>query len=150
MDWGHFLFGFGGRINRAKYWVWILIYVVASLILGIVGHAAGPQINAILQVLFGIVGLIVSLAVAAKRLHDRNKSAAWLLVFMVLPLLLGAAGIVLYFVGMFGSGGSAITVGIVLIVAAIAVAIWSFVELGCLRGTVGANRFGPDPLEGKL
>ena len=24
--------------------------------------------------------------------------------------------------------------------------IWFFVELGCLRGTVGANRFGPDPL----
>jgi uncharacterized membrane protein YhaH (DUF805 family) len=23
--------------------------------------------------------------------------------------------------------------------------IWSFVELGCLRGTVGANRYGPDP-----
>ena len=25
--------------------------------------------------------------------------------------------------------------------------IWLFVELGCLRGTVGPNRFGPDPLD---
>ena len=24
--------------------------------------------------------------------------------------------------------------------------IWVFVELGCMRGTIGANRFGPDPL----
>ena len=24
--------------------------------------------------------------------------------------------------------------------------VWSFVECGCLRGTVGPNRFGPDPL----
>jgi uncharacterized membrane protein YhaH (DUF805 family) len=24
--------------------------------------------------------------------------------------------------------------------------IWGFVELGCLRGTAGPNRFGPDPL----
>jgi uncharacterized membrane protein YhaH (DUF805 family) len=24
--------------------------------------------------------------------------------------------------------------------------IWAFVELYCLRGTVGENRFGPDPL----
>jgi uncharacterized membrane protein YhaH (DUF805 family) len=27
-------------------------------------------------------------------------------------------------------------------------AIWLFVELGCLRGTEGTNRFGPDPLYG--
>jgi uncharacterized membrane protein YhaH (DUF805 family) len=25
-------------------------------------------------------------------------------------------------------------------------AIWLFVELGCLRGTIGSNRFGPDPV----
>lgn len=25
--------------------------------------------------------------------------------------------------------------------------IWAFVELGCLKGTSGPNRFGPDPLE---
>lgn len=29
-------------------------------------------------------------------------------------------------------------------------AIWLFVELGCLRGTYGPNRFGPDPLGGEL
>ena len=25
--------------------------------------------------------------------------------------------------------------------------IWVFIELGCLKGTYGKNRFGPDPLE---
>jgi uncharacterized membrane protein YhaH (DUF805 family) len=29
---------------------------------------------------------------------------------------------------------------------AFALYIWGFVEMGCLRGTVGPNRFGPDPL----
>jgi uncharacterized membrane protein YhaH (DUF805 family) len=29
----------------------------------------------------------------------------------------------------------------------LALMIWGFVELGCLRGTVGPNRFGPDPLQ---
>jgi uncharacterized membrane protein YhaH (DUF805 family) len=24
--------------------------------------------------------------------------------------------------------------------------IWAVIELGCLRGTPGANRYGPDPL----
>ncbi len=23
--------------------------------------------------------------------------------------------------------------------------IWQFVETGCLRGTIGSNRYGPDP-----
>ena len=31
--------------------------------------------------------------------------------------------------------------------AAFAVGVWAFVELGCLRGTIGPNRYGPDPLE---
>ena len=30
--------------------------------------------------------------------------------------------------------------------AAAAIAIWAFVELGCLRGTPGPNQYGPDPL----
>ena len=28
----------------------------------------------------------------------------------------------------------------------IGIQLWGFVELYCLRGTVGQNRFGPDPL----
>jgi uncharacterized membrane protein YhaH (DUF805 family) len=42
-------------------------------------------------------------------------------------------------------GGSG-TTGILMSLAGTAIAIWAFVELGCLRGTVGPNRYGPDPL----
>jgi uncharacterized membrane protein YhaH (DUF805 family) len=31
-------------------------------------------------------------------------------------------------------------------VLAFAFALWGFAEMGCLRGTDGPNRFGPDPL----
>jgi uncharacterized membrane protein YhaH (DUF805 family) len=31
-------------------------------------------------------------------------------------------------------------------IAMIVLVIWAFIELGCLRGTPGPNRFGPDPL----
>ena len=34
------------------------------------------------------------------------------------------------------------------LVAAV-LSIWGFVELYCLRGTVGDNRYGPDPLAGR-
>jgi uncharacterized membrane protein YhaH (DUF805 family) len=27
--------------------------------------------------------------------------------------------------------------------------VWLFVELGCLRGTIGGNRFGPDPVSAR-
>ena len=29
---------------------------------------------------------------------------------------------------------------------AFVIGIWGFIELGCLRGSIGQNRYGPDPL----
>ena len=29
---------------------------------------------------------------------------------------------------------------------AFVVGVWFFIEFGCMRGTVGANRYGPDPV----
>jgi len=29
---------------------------------------------------------------------------------------------------------------------AFAILIWAFVDLGCLRGSIGQNKYGPDPL----
>jgi uncharacterized membrane protein YhaH (DUF805 family) len=34
----------------------------------------------------------------------------------------------------------------ILALAAFALTIWGFVEIGCLRGTAGTNNYGPDPL----
>ena len=39
-----------------------------------------------------------------------------------------------------------IVIASVLGLAAFAIGVWAFVELGCLRGTIGANQYGPDPL----
>jgi uncharacterized membrane protein YhaH (DUF805 family) len=38
------------------------------------------------------------------------------------------------------------SMGFVLHLVAFAITVWAFVELGCLRGTVGPNQYGPDPL----
>ena len=41
------------------------------------------------------------------------------------------------------------TLGVLVIVLGLIVLglnIWFFVEFGCLRGTIGANRYGPDPV----
>jgi uncharacterized membrane protein YhaH (DUF805 family) len=74
-----------------------------------------------------------SLAVAIKRLHDRDKSAWWLLVPWILLT------IAYYTLG--------VELRPILGLAGLAIAIWLFVELGFLRGTAGPNRYGPDPLQ---
>jgi uncharacterized membrane protein YhaH (DUF805 family) len=141
MDFSSLLFSFQGRINRAKYWLAVLIFFVIGIVLGIVGLIIGH--GTIYQVLSFVVdiGLFVcGLAVAAKRLHDHDKSAWWLLLFNVAPVVLIAIGVGL------SIGSSSWTPATICGLAAAAVGIWAFVLLGCLRGTVGKNSYGPDPL----
>jgi uncharacterized membrane protein YhaH (DUF805 family) len=141
MDWTSLLFSFHGRVNRAKYWLVILIYVVVGLILGVIGLALGQGV--VMQVLGGIVELVAlvsSLAVATKRLHDRGRSAWWLLLFYLLPSVLTGIGAAIEL----SSGPMAL--GGLFTVAGLAIGIWAFVELGCLRGTIGPNTYGSDPL----
>lgn len=86
-----------------------------------------------------LVCLLLNLAVSARRLHDRGKSAWWLLVFHAAPWtgVLGAA-VAYQSEGRLDVFGAASTV-------ALLVFVWSLIELGMLQGVVGANRFGADP-----
>jgi uncharacterized membrane protein YhaH (DUF805 family) len=142
MDWGHLFFKFNGRINRAKFWIAALVYAVINIILAAIGYAmdqggAFQAVNGIVQ----LVILVSSISVGVKRLHDRDKSGWYLLLFYLVPGVLIATASVL---GM-TMEDSTIIAGILGLIA-FAVCVWAFVELGCLRGTIGANRFGPDPL----
>ena len=89
----------------------------------------------------GIVILITSVAIGIKRLHDRDKSGWYLLLFYVVPGILMTAA-----VGMYVTMEDATLVSTVLGLATVAIGVWAFVELGCLRGTVGPNHYGPDPI----
>jgi uncharacterized membrane protein YhaH (DUF805 family) len=135
------LFSFQGRLNRKPYWMTILataviivlLVVFALVMLGEQDFWAGGLLPVVLVILY-IPLIWISLAIGAKRLHDRDKSAWWLLLFYLVPAILSTAG------------NHAGDIGIVLELASFAITVWAFVELGCLRGTVGPNRFGPDPL----
>jgi uncharacterized membrane protein YhaH (DUF805 family) len=72
---------------------------------------------------------------AVRRLHDRNKSGWWIVPFFMAPILLGKVG------DWLGDSYPAEFLRLVLI----ALSLWGFVEMLCLRGTSGPNRFGPDP-----
>lgn len=119
MDWTYLLTSFNGRINRAKFWagigVFILIGIVALILDAILGTrfntGSGAQVG-IISSLAGLASIYFAIALYAKRWHDRDKSGWWTLIGLV-PVI----------------GG-----------------IWLLVELGFLEGTRGANQYGPDPL----
>jgi uncharacterized membrane protein YhaH (DUF805 family)/TM2 domain-containing membrane protein YozV len=124
------------------------------------------------------LGLSVPLVLAGlRRLQDRNKSPHWGWLFFLAPLVLCIAAMMqtglvhpLVFLltvpfdvlrdvaYLLEAGGTADRVSayftqrapyLALGGAAMAISVWALIELGCLRGTVGPNRFGPDPLERK-
>jgi uncharacterized membrane protein YhaH (DUF805 family) len=142
MDWGQLFFKFNGRINRAKFWIAVLIYTVINVVMAILGYISDD--SAVFQAVNGMLGIVIfisSLAVGVKRLHDRSKSGWYLVLFYIIPSILIVAGIA---VGTIME--DSIMIASILGLVAAAIGIWAFIELGCLRGTVGANRYGPDPL----
>jgi len=142
MDWGHLLFKFNGRINRGKYWLAVLVYAVIYVVLAIFGYVTDA--SAIYQAINGMLSIVIfisSLAVGVKRLHDRAKSGWYLVLFYVVPGALVTAGMVNDTVM-----EDSMVIASILGLAAFAIGVWAFVELGCLRGTIGANQYGPDPL----
>lgn len=143
------LFSFAGRLNRARFWLAnIVLFMVGLVLLPIPGLSwvfirTSPLSIAAL-VLVSIANLLVlfaGLAVVIKRLHDRDKSAWWLLLFYLVPsVLLTIAA----YTDRTGTG--AVEVRLILVLACLSIAVWFLVELGFLRGTTGPNRCGPDPL----
>jgi uncharacterized membrane protein YhaH (DUF805 family) len=137
MDLLQLLFGFRGRINRAKYWLAVIVYIAVMIVAAAAAFTLGMVTLFFLVAVVIYIPMIISgIAVGIKRLHDRDKSAWWLLVFFVLPSVLSAAA-----AGLQGS-----TFAVILSIASFAISIWAVVELGFLRGTSGSNQYGPDPL----
>jgi uncharacterized membrane protein YhaH (DUF805 family) len=179
MDYAWFLFDFVGRINRARFWLAVLMIAcwmgfLSALAVGsakLFGSGAmnrfGFDLNDIFSVLdpstylsareiirsgtqapadymiplsFYAIGtplfLWVYLATAIKRLHDRNKSAWWMIPFFLIP-------------GLFDQFADRLTDSrAVLLVSLIAAGLWlwGLLEMCWLKGTTGPNRFGADPL----
>jgi uncharacterized membrane protein YhaH (DUF805 family) len=75
-------------------------------------------------------------ATSIKRLHDRDKGAWWMVPFFVAPGLYDQFG------DRLGDSYPAALLGLI----ASVLVLWGFVEMACLKGSGGANRFGADPL----
>jgi uncharacterized membrane protein YhaH (DUF805 family) len=129
------LVSFNGRVGRATYWLTTFLYLVVILIVGVIVIHALAANGWRGAVSLTIPLLILFIPVSVKRLHDRDKSGWWFLAFYAAPMVLTHI-----------PDASADTLQYVCSLAALALSIWGFVELYCLRGSVGVNRFGADPL----
>jgi len=151
MEW-NFFFGFEGRINRAKCWrvmalnslclLTFVLFVWLNLGVSFGSADAKSGIPLSIAVLFGTLGpaLIASMwcfaAIAIKRLHDRDRSGWWMVVFFIVPPLLDKV------CDLLGNPAAAFVVSL----ASAGLSLWAFVEIFYLKGTQGPNRFGSDPL----
>lgn len=107
------LFSFTGRINRAKYWLmYFILSIVPMFVILLSVVIISSEVAIVLYIVYSVIVIWTGLAITAKRWHDRNKSAWWILIIFI-PII-----------------GT----------------LWSFIELGFLKGTDGSNRFGEDPL----
>lgn len=146
-------FSFRGRITRRGFWFGLALLVAASpvaLTLATVENPLASAVEATREL--GPIGLIWSLgllfALAAlniKRLHDRNRTGLFAVLFYG-PAVLEMARFFL---------GDAIPVAELQEYATVtrsilgAVGVWFLIELGLYAGTRGPNKYGPDPRAGR-
>ena len=71
---------FSGRARRKEYWMFTLINIIISIAISIVGSIVGIKQ---LDGLYSLILFIPSLAVTARRLHDTDRSAWWMLLFFI-------------------------------------------------------------------
>ena len=139
MDWADLFNGFQGRIGRGAFWIGIVALTVAEVAAQFVAQSfEGDRLSAIIDLAF----IYPEFAVTLKRAHDRELPV-WLLVVFF------AGGALLDFLTVLGLTGaddtpSMVTMGLVVLYTVFGFAL--LIELGFRRGTVGPNRYGPDPL----
>jgi len=148
MDLGYILTSASGRIPRSQWWAGILILVVISLVINLLlTYVFGIMFTTIGRLITLIVQLVLAypfFAVSAKRFQDRGKSGslAWILVGLSILSSL------LTLIGLMGNPFQPGVLDWIFGLATLIVAVWYIIELGILRGTVGSNTYGPDPLAG--
>lgn len=145
-----------GRIGRQQWWIgvvaMIVISILASIVLSIISFG-NASVFGWLAVLLNLVLLYPAYCLGLKRRHDRDSDGRDLLVLLggsIILNLLTATGIGVDWVDM-GTGVvlpvPSMWLSILNLIYGV-FAIYMLVQLGFLKGTTGANSYGPDPLDG--
>lgn len=137
MDWKYLFTSIDGRISRQPFWIAVLCLLVPELI---AHFTIGDRWSSIVSLLLAYP----SLAVLAKRGHDRNVPT-WV------PGVFIAGSVILDLLVLFDLIGPLTKPSTLFYVIGVPVGIMGLIlliDFGFRRGTVGENRYGPDPLAG--
>jgi len=136
MHWLHLLFGIHGRFHRTRFWgLSVAAFVLSVLGLFLLDESDEALVRLAAAAALIVLSLAITITTGIRRLHDRDKSGWWVLLFYLLPAGLetiadefapGEWKIALYLIGG-------------------AISLAGLIELGFRRGTDGPNRFGDDP-----
>jgi uncharacterized membrane protein YhaH (DUF805 family) len=139
MDWFYLLNSFDGRISRQTFWIGIAVLLVAEIAAHLAAEAIqGDRLSAIVDLAF----TYPEFAIAAKRAHDRDLPIWILIVFFGG----GAVLDLLTVLDLTGSTEQPSVLSLFIAVPFTVLLVALMIELGLRRGTIGPNRFGPDPV----
>jgi uncharacterized membrane protein YhaH (DUF805 family) len=86
---------FTGRAARSEYWFWTLFTVLLSIVASLIDLALLRSIDfSPLSTIVSLGTLLPSLAVGARRLHDLDRTAWWLLLIIT---VIGAIVLLVWF-----------------------------------------------------
>lgn len=144
---------FKGRATRSEFWSFhaMLMVIMISLFIGYfsmlsaLGISVGqtfqqPVMTAYMTLAFTLLMFLfmASVSVTIRRLHDRNRSGNWYLVYAALSVSQSA------YAELAPATGPAMLLGGVLAGLVLAATLIGLVMM-CLRGTDGVNNYGADP-----
>jgi uncharacterized membrane protein YhaH (DUF805 family) len=135
MDWKYLFTSIDGRITRQPFWIAFAILIGIE----IVAHfTIGERWSSIVSLLLAYPYF----AVFAKRGHDRN-APTWIAgIFIAGAVLLD----LLSLLDLLGTTEKPSTLFYVIVAPLVIMALILLIDFGFRRGTVGPNRYGPDPL----
>lgn len=141
-------FSFSGRIGRLDFWIFFAVFTAGLMALVMFAKAApGNALTYLLGSAILVTLGVAFFATGVRRLHDRAYSGWMIIIFYAIPLYMGSENRGdTHLIGFRIDIGS-FEEGWFLRLVASVIVIWAIVELFILRGTVGPNKYGPDPLE---
>ena len=117
------LFNFQGRANRAKFWLVSLgVLIVEMILFGVLGGGAMMSGDMPSLSSFGAMGVVAALVLIV---------AVWISLAVAVKRWHDR-----------GKSGWWVLIAFVPVIGG----LWYIVECGFLKGTTGANAYGPDPL----
>lgn len=142
-----------GRLGRKSFFKYNALTLIGEVTVGLVlillivflKWIGLPLPDSLFDLIFYCVATVffmTQFCLVVRRIHDHDKSAWWLLPQFLVPISI-ITSVEIY---TDKAESSFYWFGPEIQIVCFVILLWFHIELSFLRGTVGSNRFGPDPI----